>query len=108
MPSAEARRRILAGEPVGTGAGQSADRTRAVAPLLDGFPAGQVATSNPLVDLATLESEADQKENTGSVRIDHRFTDNTSAYVRYNFSSGRVDTPDRTVTPRRVLAKQTP
>ena len=108
VPSAEARRRILAGEPVGSGAGQSADRTRAVASLLGGFPAGQVATANPLVDLATLESQADQKENTISARVDHRFSDAVSAYVRYNFSSGRVDTPDRTVTPRRVLAKQTP
>ena len=108
VPSAEARRRVLAGEPVGSGAGQSADRTRAVAPLLAGFPAGQVATSNPLVDLATLESEAEQKENTGSIRIDQQFGKGMSAYVRYMFSSGEVDTPDRTVTPRRVLAKQSP
>ena len=34
VPSDEARRRILAGEPVGTGGGQSAARTQAVAPLL--------------------------------------------------------------------------
>ena len=108
VPSAEARRRILAGEPIGTGGGQGADRTRAVAPLLAGFPAGQVATANPLVDLATLASQADQKENTISARLDQRFSNNLSAYVRYNYSSGRVDTPDRTVTPRRVLARQTP
>ncbi len=64
VPSAEARRRILAGEPVGSGAGQSPERTRAVAPLLDGFPAGTVPTSNALVDLATLTTEAEQEENT--------------------------------------------
>ena len=40
VPSAEARRRIAAGEPVGSGAGQSPERTRAVAPLLAGFPEG--------------------------------------------------------------------
>ncbi|MGD9858395.1 MAG: carboxypeptidase regulatory-like domain-containing protein, partial [Planctomycetaceae bacterium] len=44
VPSDEARRRILAGEPVGSGSGQSADRTRAVAALLSGFPQGTVAT----------------------------------------------------------------
>ena len=33
VPSVEARRRIAAGEPVGSGAGQSGDRTRAVAPF---------------------------------------------------------------------------
>ena len=108
VPSAEARRRILAGEPIGTGAGQSADRTRAVAPLLAGFPAGSVATSNPLVDLATLNSTAKQTENTGSIRLDQQFGKGVSAYVRYMFSQGEVDTPDRTVTPRRVLAKQSP
>lgn len=108
VPSDEARRRILAGEPVGSGSGQSAERTRAVAPLLGGFPQGTTATSNPLVSLAALQSEADQKETTGSVRLDQQFTNNFSAYVRYMFSTGRVDTPDRTVTPRRVLAKQSP
>lgn len=108
VPSAEARRRILAGEPIGSGAGQSADRTRAVAPLLAGFPQGQSPTANPLVDLATLSSQAEQREHTVSARIDHRFSSGTSAYLRYNYSSGRVDTPDRTVTPRRVLARQSP
>lgn len=108
VPSAEARRRILAGEPVGSGAGQSAERTRAVAPLLAGFPLGQTPTSNPLVDLATLSTAAEQDENAVSLRLDQQFTNNFSAYVRYMFSTGEVDTPDRTVTPRRVLAKQSP
>jgi hypothetical protein len=108
VPSAEARRRVLAGEPVGSGAGQSPDRTRAVAPLLDGFPLGQVPTSNVLVDLATLTTEAEQQEDTASIRLDQTFSNSFSAYVRYMFSDGEVDTPDRTVTPRRVLAKQSP
>ena len=108
VPSAEARRRVLAGEPVGSGGGQSPDRTRAVAPLLDGFPVGQVPTSNVLVDLATLNTEAEQQEDTASIRLDHQFSSGFSAYLRYMFSDGEVDTPDRTVTPRRVLAKQSP
>ena len=108
VPSAEARRRILAGEPVGSGAGQSPTRTQAVAPLLDGFPAGTTPTSNPLVALLTVNSTAKQTENTFSGRLDHRFGDNDSFYVRYLFSNGDVDTPDRTVTPRRVRAKQPP
>ncbi len=40
VPSAEAIRRVLSGEPIGTTGGQSAARTRAVAPLLSGFPTG--------------------------------------------------------------------
>jgi hypothetical protein len=108
VPSDEARRRIMAGEPVGSGSGQSPARTQAVAPLLSGFPRGTVATSNPLVALATNTTEATQTENAFSFRLDHRFTNTHSAYLRYLFSDGEVDTPDRTVTPRRVLAKQQP
>ena len=108
VPSVEARRRIAAGDPVGSGAGQSGDRTRAVAPLLAGFPQGTTPTSNPLLDLATLDTQADQTENTLALRLDHRFNDSQSMYVRYQISDGEIDTPDRTVTPRRVLAKQQP
>jgi hypothetical protein len=108
VPSDEARRRILAGEPVGSGAGQSSARTQAVAPLLNGFPAGTTPTSNPLVALLTVNSTAEQTENTLSGRLDHRFSDNDSFYVRYLYSKGHVDTPDRTVTPRRVRAEQQP
>lgn len=108
VPSAEARRRIAAGESIGSGAGQSPDRTRAVAALLAGFPLGTRATSNPLLDLATNTTEARQDENSMSLRFDHRLGENHSFYVRYLFSDGTVDTPDRTVTARRVLAKQRP
>jgi outer membrane receptor protein involved in Fe transport len=108
VPSDEARRRILAGEPVSSGAGQSADRTRAVAPLLNGFPSGTTPTANALVSLLTATSEAEQREDTFSFRVDHQFSNKHSFYARYMLSDGRVDTPDRTVTPRRVLAQQTP
>jgi hypothetical protein len=108
VPSNEARRRILAGEPVGSGAGQSAARTQAVAPLLAGFPVSDNVTSNPLLALATLNTSAAQKENSLSMRVDHRLSASQSVYLRYLFSDGDVDTPDRTVTPRRVRAKQRP
>jgi hypothetical protein len=108
VPSDEARRRVIAGEPIGSGAGQSAARTQAVAPLLSGFPLGTVATSNPLVSLASRSSNAVQRENTMSFRLDHYFSRNHSAYVRYLFSDGTLDTPDRTVTERRVRATQRP
>ena len=41
-----------------------------------------------------------------SFRVDHRFSDKHSFYARYLFSDGEVDTPDRTVTARRVRANQ--
>ena len=108
VPSDEAIRRILAGEPAGSGSGQSPERTQAVAPLLAGFPRGTVATANPLLALATLTTEAEQKEHTFSVRVDHRLSDTQMMYGRVLYSNGEVDTPDRTVTPRRVKATQQP
>ncbi|MSO35761.1 MAG: hypothetical protein EXQ50_01405 [Acidobacteria bacterium] len=108
VPSDEARRRILAGEPIGSGAGQSPERTQAVASLLNGFPRGTVATANPLLGLATNTTEASQQENTAAFRVDHRFSNAQSVYVRYLFSKGDLDTPDRTATARRVRAKQNP
>ena len=66
VPSDEAIRRIQAGEPVGSGAGQSAARTQAVAPLLAGFPARDGRDANPLLALATLNTQADQREHTVS------------------------------------------
>jgi hypothetical protein len=108
VPSAEAIRRILAGEPIGSGAGQSPSRTMAVAPLLAGFPTGTASTSNALLALATNNTEATQDENAASFRLDHRLNNNHSFYARYLFSDGEVDTPDRTATARRVLAKQRP
>ena len=108
VPSDEARRRILAGEPVGSGSGQSAARTRAVAALLAGFPAGTVATANPLLALATSDTQAEQREHTASFRVDHRFSPGQSLYGRVLYSNGDLDTPDRTVTPRRVRVKQQP
>ena len=108
VPSDEARLRILAGAPIGSGAGQSPERTQAVAALLNGFPRGTVATANPLLALATNTTEASQKENTAAFRVDHRFSNSQSMYVRYLYSKGDLDTPDRTATARRVRAKQNP
>ena len=108
VPSDEAIRRIAAGEPIGSGAGQSPERTRAVASLLSGFPRATLATANPLVGLASLASTAKQDENTLSFRVDHRFNDRQNFYARLLYSDGTVDTPDRTVTARRVRAEQSP
>ncbi len=108
VPSDAARARVLAGQPIGSGAGQSPARTQAVAPLLAGFPLGTVATANPLLALASQTTEATQEENSVSLRVDHMVNSSNTLYVRYLYSKGEVDTPDRTVTPRRVLAKQQP
>ena len=110
VPSDEARRRILAGEPSGRAAGQSAARTQAVAPLLAGFPESDNTTSNPLLALATLNTTATQKENSLSIRVDHRLTDSQSVYLRYLFSDGDLEHArshgDSAARPREAAAAE--
>ena len=109
MPSDEARRRIMAGEPVGTGGGRARHAHRRWCRFWPGSrPASTPTPSSPLLALATLNTTARQEENSLSLRVDHRLSDAQSFYVRYLFSDGDLNTPDRTVTPRRVRAKQRP
>ena len=103
VPSDEARRRVLAGEPVGAVRGRARRGPRPWRRSSTGSRVEPWRLRTPLVALATRTTEADQTENSMSLRIDHRFNDSHNAYVRYLFSDGEVDTPDRTVTERRVL-----
>jgi hypothetical protein len=103
-----ARSMVLNGQPIGGGRGQSAARTLAVAPLLQGFPLGSQEATDPLAALATNDAQARQNETAVSLRADHRFSDNHSIYTRYMHSSGTLDTPDATATARRVDARQSP
>ena len=108
VPSNVARDMILNGIPTTTGGGRSADRTRAIAPLLTGFPIEQVLSDNALVGRATNRTQAEQDEHAVTARVDYHISDRQSFYARYMYSNGELDTPDSTATPRRVRAEQTP
>ena len=110
VPSDEAIRRIMAGEPVGSGAGQSAGADaggRAAARRVS-----RAARSRRRTRCSRWRRSTPQAEQTRAHAprsgVDHRFTNNQSFYARVLYSDGDVDTPDRTVTPRRVLATQKP
>jgi hypothetical protein len=53
-------------------------------PILDAYPEGQTPTSNP--DIAQFASEGRQvvNENSAMLRLDHRFSENTTSFVRFN------------------------
>ncbi len=60
-----------------------------LAPLVNAFPQGQVPSSaDPNAYALTTVVPSPNSENSGTVRVDHRFTDNDSAYVRYNIDDG--------------------
>ena len=88
VPSDEARRRIIAGEPVGSARARAQPAPRPWRRFWTVFPQSDDATSNPLLALATLNTTAEQKENSLSLRVDHRLTASHSFYVRYLFSDG--------------------
>jgi outer membrane receptor protein involved in Fe transport len=79
VPSASFRQRVLAASP-------------ALQPVIAAFPAG-VATSNPDIDQYSAIFNTIQDENSVMARFDHRFTNNTSAYLRYNVADGVIATP---------------
>jgi hypothetical protein len=79
----------------------AAFRARATLPvirqLLDYYPAGTVRTSNADIDQAQANRSQSWRENSASLRIDHRFNDNNTFFARYNVDDGAI------VLPRSVI-----
>jgi hypothetical protein len=86
VPSAELRQQVLAKSPV-------------LKPILDMFPLGTSRTANSLVDNFATSQTSQIREDTGSVKIDHRFSESDSAYVRVNVNDTHVFGPLFGVTP---------
>lgn len=60
----------------------------ALAFFLNSYPHGQAPTSDPLVDTYTGVVPSPDNENSGTTRVDHRFSESDSGYVRYNADYG--------------------
>ncbi|MEO0249635.1 MAG: TonB-dependent receptor, partial [candidate division WOR-3 bacterium] len=77
VPSQALRQRVLATSP-------------ALAPLLATIPLGTSPTSNPDVDSYTTVKTSAVREDTGSIKVDHRFSDKDLFFARYNLNDTRV------------------
>ena len=74
----------------------AAARARAVpsiASVVNAFPLGQTHTANPDLDVAQLNSSTKIDENYGNMRLDYRFNDKYTMYVRYYRDQGISDSP---------------
>ena len=80
VPSASLRAQVLAKSP-------------ALAPLLALFPQGTSPSSSPLVDNYTTVATSNIREDTGSVKIDHSFSDRNTIYARVNVNDSHVFGP---------------
>ena len=77
VPSPALRQRILATSP-------------ALAPLLATIPLGTARTTNPDVDNYATVRGTSVREDTGSIKIDHRFSDRDTFFARYNVNDTLV------------------
>ncbi|MBT9330606.1 TonB-dependent receptor [Paracidobacterium acidisoli] len=75
VPSAAFRSELTAAQP-------------ALAFIVNAYPQGEAPTSDPNVDSFTGVVPSPDSENAGTARIDHRFSQQDSAYVRYNIDDG--------------------
>ncbi|MBI5084108.1 MAG: TonB-dependent receptor [Acidobacteria bacterium] len=83
-------------------------RSRAVSsirPLLDAYPVGQQSSSNPDLDIATLNASTSLDEYFGSIRLDYALSSRFSLSTRYNRDQGAIISPmDVSGSTQRVTA----
>lgn len=60
----------------------------AIKPLQAAFPVGQFHSSNPLLDVATVQGPGSSNEDSANVRFDYLFSDKYKMYLRYSRDQG--------------------
>ncbi len=78
VPSPSLRQQVLAASP-------------ALRPVIEAYKPGTARTSNADVDTLTSVGSQPWTEKSGLVKVDHRFNEATSMFVRYNVDDGRID-----------------
>ncbi len=65
----------------------------ALRPLIEPFPLGDSATASADIDFVSKVANDDWRENSGMFRVDHKFSDKLTGYVRYNIADGVIQQP---------------
>ncbi len=68
----------------------------ALASVVSQWPSGTGPTSDPNIDEWRIDQKVTADENAGLVRVDHRLSDATSMYGRYNFDRALIVSPTDT------------
>ena len=90
VPSESLRAQVIAQSP-------------ALAPIVNAYPQGQTPTSNPDVDNFVADSRQLVNEDSGMFRLDHRFSDRTTAFVRANIDEAVNTQPNGNLADRQQL-----
>ncbi|QNI32557.1 TonB-dependent receptor [Alloacidobacterium dinghuense] len=72
VPSSAFRTQVLADSPE-------------LEPIVNAYPLGTAPTSDPNIDQFSSEGTQAVNENSAMIRLDQRFTEKTTAYVRFNY-----------------------
>jgi hypothetical protein len=72
VPSSAFRAKVLADSPE-------------LGPIVSGYPLGQAPTDEPDIDQFSSEGTQVVNENSAMIRVDQRFSEKTTAFVRFNF-----------------------
>jgi len=78
VPSEALRQQVLAASP-------------ALRPVIEAYRPGTARTSNAEIDTLTSVGSQPSSEKSGMFRVDHRFNDSNSMFLRYNVDDGRID-----------------
>ncbi|HWC95786.1 MAG TPA: TonB-dependent receptor, partial [Candidatus Sulfopaludibacter sp.] len=89
VPNAAFRQQVLATSP-------------ALKPIIDAYPLGQTPIDS-VTDQITKVATDTVREDAGMFRFDYRFTDNTTAYARYNVDNAYIDTPTDALGSHNVI-----
>jgi len=77
VPSAAYKARVAATSP-------------ALRPVMDAYKPGTLRTSNADQDQLVSAASQPWTENSGLIKVDHRFNDKTSVFARYNIDNGLI------------------
>jgi hypothetical protein len=89
VPNAAVRAQIIATSPV-------------LKPLVDGYPRGQTPL-DAFTDQLTVQARNTTREDSGMFRFDYRFSDQSTAYLRYNIDNAYIDNPQDALGTRNVI-----
>lgn len=82
-------------------AAQAALTSPDLVPILQAYPSGTTPTSNPSVWNYNAPGKQVDNEDSGMIRLDHYFSDRTTAFVRFN-----MDEAVQTIPTGQLIAKQ--
>src|SRR5262249_24440640 len=82
---------------------QAAATSPALQPLLQAYPVGQTPV-NANINQFTIQGRNPVREDSGMVRVDHKFTDNTTVFVRYTVDDAFIDKPSGALGSRDTTA----